>query len=161
MKLNVLFAIPYFILYLYQNTTQQEITLNHLLSFCRECLIVCWLISTLGCTNFEKFNHQTQRSNFPKWQGQMSTFPKVHSAPAPSCSPPLPSSGSGSLWLWNCGYQHHYQRPTPGYLQISSLTASDGALKFIEYFSGHSYFSPFNGVSVFLSSITRLLISSI
>ena len=87
-NLNVLFAIPYFILYLYQNTTQQEITLNHLLSFCRECLIVCWLISTLGCTNFEKFNHQTQRSNFPKWQGQMSTFPKVHSAPDTS-------SGSG------------------------------------------------------------------
>ena len=63
-------------------------------SFWLLVVIVCWLIiSTLGCTNFEKFNHQTQRSNFPKWQGQMSTFPKVHSAPNTG-------SGSGSHWLW-------------------------------------------------------------
>ena len=68
----------------YRNTTQQGIY-TQIHSF---WLLLRWLIiSTLGCTNFEKFNHQTQRSNFPKWQGQMSTFPKVHSAP---------DTGSGS-----------------------------------------------------------------
>ena len=76
----------------YRNTTQQGIYTDPFILIIS--YLVCWLIiSTLGCTNFEKFNHQTQRSNFPKWQGQMSTFPKVHSAPNTG-------SGSGSHWLW-------------------------------------------------------------
>ena len=105
MKLFSLFAAPSYS-FLPEHNSARDI---HSFWFCMICRFVYnasagRLIPTLGCTNFEKFNHQTQRSNFPKWQGQMSTFPKVHSAPAPSCSSPLQLrlrlTLAVELWIW-------------------------------------------------------------